>query len=322
MITVIVPVYNVQKYLERCVKSLLKQKYKDLEIILVDDGSTDLSGKMCDEYAERYSQIRVIHKENGGLSSARNAGIEQAKGEFLSFIDSDDWVSEEYFSYLYTLMQQNEADISECDFKYIDDGGKLYNSPHDNGECIVYTAKQAIKNLLLGNYIVTSATGKLYRRELFFQLRYPEGEIYEDISVTYEAILRSKKVAFGCRAHYYYYLRSGSISNSAFSPKRMEAMQHLQYAVGKVNETYPDMKRETQVALFRMAFAIWGEIEPSTDNKVYLKEMQRCVKESRMSVICSPKTSFKWKIKAIISFFGSHAVRYVIGRKFDDIKQD
>lgn len=315
MITVIVPVYNVQRYLDRCVTSIIKQKYSDLEIILVDDGSTDLSGEMCDEYAKKYSRIRVIHKANGGLSSARNAGIEQAKGEFISFIDSDDWIGEEYFSYLSALIQENDADIAECDFKYIDDDNKLYNSPHDNGECIVYTTEQAIRSLLLGNNIVTSAWGKLYKCRLFEKLRYPEGKIYEDIPVTYEAILQSKRIAFGCRAHYYYYLRRDSISNSAFSPKRMDAMRHLQYAVGRVNEKYPYMKKECGVALFRMAFAILSEIEPSADNMVYLREMESCVRENRKNVIFSSETSYKWKIKAIVSLFGNNAVRYITRRK-------
>ena len=192
-ISIIVPVYNVEKYLDRCINSILKQTYQNLEIILVDDGSNDNSGNMCDKYAQKDSRIRVIHKENGGLSDARNKGIEIATGEYIG-------------------IDNNDADISICGYTKFSEKDNIIESK-DYKE-YVYTTKEAMRELIKQEKFQDYAWNKLYKSKLFSEILYPFGRKMEDIGTTYKLFDASKKIVFCNKTLYYYFKRENSIVNN------------------------------------------------------------------------------------------------------------
>lgn len=231
LISVIVPVYKVEQFLPRCVDSLLSQTYHNLEILLVDDGSPDRCGEICDEYAAKDPRIRVIHKANGGLGSARNAGIAQAKGEYISFIDSDDWVDSDSYSRLYALLLKYSAQMVIAGrYDYYEKSGEERPGLCPQQEEKV-TGEEAARRILTWNHMDTAAWDKLYHRSLFASLRYPEGVIHEDYPVTYRAALLCKSCALGDFSFYHYNHRAGSITKSAFNRRdfaQLDAAMEIQ----------------------------------------------------------------------------------------------
>lgn len=224
LISVIVPVYRVEEYLERCVKSILSQTYKNLEVILVDDGSPDQCPAICDACAEKDARVKVIHQENKGLSGARNAGIDAASGEYLVFVDSDDYVSPHFIEELYQLLQDTGCAIGQCRFSYVKGDGLVEEG--DSAFCI-YRGESLMEQLYGPEEKATCfvvAWNKLYRAELFKEtgIRYPEGRIHEDEATTYRLFHEAKKLAFLDRALYGYYTENGGSITSVFSAKRLQ----------------------------------------------------------------------------------------------------
>ena len=224
LISVIVPVYRVEEYLERCVKSILSQTYENLEVILVDDGSPDQCPAICDACAEKDARVKVIHQENKGLSGARNAGIDVASGEYLAFVDSDDYVSPHFIEELYQLLQDTGCAIGQCRFSYVKGDGLVEES--DSAFCI-YRGESLMEQLYGPEEKATCfvvAWNKLYRAELFNEtgIRYPEGRIHEDEATTYRLFHEAKKLAFLDRALYGYYTENGGSITSVFSAKRLQ----------------------------------------------------------------------------------------------------
>lgn len=213
IVSVIVPVYNVERYLERCVKSLVTQTYKNIEIVLVDDGATDKSGSICDELSKQDERIRVIHKENGGLSDARNVGIGVSKGEYILLVDSDDFVAKTTCEELIKVAKDTDADmVSFRELKVDEESGKLLDDDDiESKSVIVLTGHEAGRNYLYGRYIQHSAWSKLYKRELFERLLFPVGMLAEDYATTYRYVSFCKKVAWYDRKLYYYRIRKNSI---------------------------------------------------------------------------------------------------------------
>ena len=218
LISIVVPVYNVEKYLRECVDSILAQTYPEFELLLIDDGATDSSGRICDEYAERDSRIRVFHKENGGLSDARNYGMDRIKGEYITFIDSDDLVGKDYLEILLRMAKEHKADISALGTIVFEDGGELPACTISD-DVIVETADEAILDMLLRKNFGLSAWGKLYASNLFNQIRFPVGKIYEDLFTTPYVAKKSTKIVFANSRQYYYRQRSNSIVHSKLSQK-------------------------------------------------------------------------------------------------------
>lgn len=218
-ISVIVPVYNVQKYLEECVQSILNQTFSDFELLLIDDGSTDQSGAIAEKLAENDSRIRVFHKENGGLSDARNYGIDRAEGDYLTFIDSDDYVDLTYFEKLVGLIGQFDADIS-CVSVY-ETAGRNTDGISKGATVGKFSGIEAIINSLLRHNIGISACGKLFFRNLFNEIRFPKGELYEDLLTLPYVFEKCKTVAYSSAKLYLYYQRPGSITNTRITEKHM-----------------------------------------------------------------------------------------------------
>ncbi|WP_180272735.1 glycosyltransferase family 2 protein [Konateibacter massiliensis] len=221
LISVVVPVYNVENYIRRCVDSILRQSYSNLEIILVDDESPDNCPNICDEYAKSDARLKVIHQKNAGLSGARNAGIEIAKGEFIAFVDSDDFLAEDFIETLYKAVADTDSDIAICKYEYVKDG--CMTQSHKPGERQVYSNIQTIENMYSpdGAFFVV-AWNKLYRRDLFTSIRYPKGRIHEDEATTHKLYYEAKQTVFVDRFLYGYFVDGESITRKKFNRNRLD----------------------------------------------------------------------------------------------------
>ena len=249
-ISIIVPVYNVEAYLEKCVESILKQTYTNLEILLVNDGSTDKSGELCDKLALRDHRIRVIHKENGGLSDARNRGIDEASSNLIGFIDSDDYIDEDMYETLYRQMVASKADLSMCGH---------YDVYHQIPEKQVAKIKtwelmpeEAIKMVMEAKILSVTAVNKLYKKALFEQLRFRIGKIAEDAFIMVDLIHQCSKIVATNEKKYYYVHRENSITTQKFSLKFLNVIEAYEQNAKIISENYPDLY---DVAIMRLNWA-------------------------------------------------------------------
>lgn len=245
-VSVIIPVYNVEQYLARCVDSILCQTYSKLEILLVDDGSPDGSGAICDAYAAKDARVRVIHKPNGGLSSARNAGIDASHGDYLSFIDSDDWIHPDTYRHLLDLMERMDASIA-CmgNLDVSERTGKITPAlcPQKE-ECI--TGEELVRRMFRWQGIDCAACDKVFRAELFADIRFPMNVVAEDTAIMYQVALKAPRAAMCDQPFYYYYHRYSSISYNAVSPKSFHYSQHTQKILAHIEKDYPGLLPEAK----------------------------------------------------------------------------
>lgn len=237
LISVIVPVYNVEEYLNKCVDSIINQTYKNIEILLIDDGSTDTSGAICDDYSQRYDNVKTYHKKNGGLSSARNFGIERASGEYLGFVDSDDYIHKEMYERLYSLIKENDADLSECLLTNVYNGKNLINNEKER--VLVVNSETAIDLALKAEIANVVAVDKLYRRSLFDNVRYPVGKTIEDGFVIVDILSQCDRIVITTEQMYYYVHRKGSITTDAFSTKSLDAIEAYEKNYNIIKNKYP-----------------------------------------------------------------------------------
>lgn len=228
LVTVIVPVYNVAGYLPQCLKSIVEQTYTRLEILVVDDGSTDKSGSIADEWALMDERIKVIHKPNGGLSDARNAALDVAQGDYITCIDSDDYVHTSYVERLYKALTATQADIAVCQWADFAQGNAPKTAPLPEPPVYKqYSQDEAIKAVFYQQGLTHSAWGRLYKRSLFEGTRYPKGMLYEDLAIAFDLLLKTGKVVRTSDTLYYYRRRSDSITGT-FSPKRGQVLDILE----------------------------------------------------------------------------------------------
>lgn len=239
LISVIIPVYNVEKFLDRCMQSVLMQTYQNLEIILVDDGSTDASGKLCDEYAKKDKRIRVVHKKNGGLSSARNAGLDMVKGDYVLFVDSDDWLELDMLQHLYTLLRENpDAQIAEC----------TITVSHTNESGIVQPKLKVVtktKQVMLNEFYRvskwkydTSVCNKLIRSSILGNFQFIE-TLNEDVEASLELVERTNILVSSNQKMYHYYVNNNGITRSKFSLADLDYLDVWDRIVEKTNKRFP-----------------------------------------------------------------------------------
>ena len=222
LISIIIPVYDVEPYLRKCVDSVLAQSHANLEVILVDDGSPDACGSICDEYAAKDARVTVVHKENGGLSDARNAGLDIMTGEYVAFVDSDDRVSPHYAEYLYGLLRAYDADIASCNYLPVREGGVVIKSKDSLVEDALYDKKRFGEMFSVMLYEENTSTydsvwTKLYKKHLFDDIRFPKGKLFEDLRTVPQLLQKSEKIIFGSEKHYFYHIRKNSIVTRQFS---------------------------------------------------------------------------------------------------------
>ena len=254
LISVIIPVYNVEKYLSKCIDSVLGQTYTNLDIILVDDGATDSSGRICDEYAAKDNRIRVIHKKNGGLSDARNAGIDIAQGSLISFLDSDDYLLNDFYDYIWGLMRKYNADMVATPLCSYADSGEILSSPSDESETLM-SDSDAIHNMFSRAGIPWCAQAKLYKTELFRNIRYPVGKLMEDKATTYKIFAKCKKIVYARSYKYMYLIRQGSIMHAKFSERNLHTFE-IQLALNDfIEKQYPSTVQRAHAYTGRVALA-------------------------------------------------------------------
>lgn len=230
LITIVVPIYNVAKYLNKCVDSLLNQTYDNLEIILVNDGSSDNCGNICDFYKKRDFRITVIHKTNGGLSDARNAGIEIAKGTYIAFVDSDDYVKADYIEKLFRGIEEHCAEVAVCSFELISETGKVIGIEEVAKEKICISGRRLLQKVLTpygGRYVI--ACNKLYKADIFKRLRFKEGKLYEDEYINFRLFWDCKKVALVPDRLYCYLQRQGSIQRTPLTLDKIDMKRGVHF---------------------------------------------------------------------------------------------
>ena len=254
LISLVIPVYNVEKYLDKCMESVLAQTYDNFEVILVDDGSTDNSGKMCDEYAKRDSRVIVYHKPNGGLSDARNFGVEHCNADLVSFIDSDDYVTEDYLEYLWYLMKKYNSDISfakkaqqfENNDPRID-----ANTPYDR----ILTTTDALHDFCVN---ATSACARLYKKQMLRLHLFPKGKLYEDLATVYKILADCKSAACGSKDIYIQVTRQGSIQHSGMNQNQLDIFTAAGNLYNFIIDNYPELQSDASV---RCMIAVGGLLD-------------------------------------------------------------
>ena len=228
LVSVIVPVYNVESYVAKCIESIINQTFKDLEIILIDDGSTDSSGSICDSFAEKDKRIKVIHKENGGLSSARNAGLDIAVGEYIVFVDSDDYINLKMVETLYLAIIDNKADLSICNYIHVNElGEEIGISELRLTKRQIISSEWMLERISRGWTFGAIAWNKMYSSKVFKKLRYPLGRINEDEFISHRVMAQAEKAVIIPDVLYYYLLRQGSITKTGFKLKNLDSVYAL-----------------------------------------------------------------------------------------------
>lgn len=249
LISVIVPIYNVEKYLQKCVDSIINQTYKNLEIILVDDGSPDNCPKMCDDYAEKDSRIKVVHKENGGLSDARNVGMEVATGEYVSFIDSDDYISLDFYETLLETIVDNDSDIVECGVVKFYENEK-FDKYNDDLKVTNYDTVDALDGLISESPFKQHVWNKLYKSSVALDIPYAVGKLNEDEFWTYQIFGKAKKVTRIYKTMYYYFQRGSSIMGNGYNIKRLDALEGKMNRQAYIEKNFPILTTKAKVDLY------------------------------------------------------------------------
>lgn len=317
LISVIVPIYNVEKYLPECIDSIIKQTYKNIEIVLIEDGCTDNSGRICDEYTKKDERIKVIHKNYSGVSGARNAGLDEAKGKYISFVDSDDYINEQFLEKLYNAIIENNTQIAQCNFIRVDDNkneihrrGYTENLKTKSGyEMIkeIYT-KKCWENIIIWN--------KLYQRELFEGIRYPVGKIHEDEFVTPKILYNVNSIAIVEEYLYNYRKNQNSIMGKIFKVERLDEIEAYE-------ERLKFFEQKGEKELYELTMKTYlGEIrECYMKTRTYIENSENVQKELVIKYRENYKRVLKCKYIDIISklkmsiFYISPKLHYVIKQK-------
>lgn len=285
-ISIIVPVYNVELYLEKCIETLVNQTYRNLEIILVDDGSPDNCPQICDEWAKRDKRINVIHKENGGLSDARNAGLQISTGEYISFVDSDDLINRNYIWALYYSMQSNDAEIAACDVKefYVDN--EIDTNKMEIETVKEYMPGEALEQLISGVGVRAVAWNKMYKRVLLEKEFFPKGRFHEDEFFTYRIIDKAKKIVYVDSVLYYYRQRQGSIMTTV-SIKHVDALEAFVERLYFLKQKYPMLYMQDKPGICILCAMHYREALRNRSEEA--KRMLKRIKECRKKIMFTPK---------------------------------
>lgn len=296
-VSVIVPVYNVEKYLRKCVESIKNQTYQNLEIILVDDGSTDCCGSLCDELSETDNRIKVIHKENGGLSDARNVGMDASSGDYIGFVDSDDYIDKDFYEILVANLEKCNADVSCCRYSNVwEDGTK--EAIGNDGETHIYEGSEALKEYIYGKKMDPFACNKLYQAELLGNKTYPKnrfrfikGILSEDNPFCIELFKQTNKVVLvGDSKYNYLQAREGAITSSKISQKRIDAVHYWDKVRQDCHKNYPELEEyalRRQVLFYIGLYnKIYKDKEHQSEAKYIKSFLKEHRKEIRESTIC------------------------------------
>lgn len=302
-VSVIIPIYKVEKYLQNCVDSVINQTYSNLEIILVNDGSPDNCGNICDEYAKKDTRIKVIHKENGGLSSARNSGLEVATGEWITFVDSDDYLKQDFIECLTSLSEHN-YDVGICLPQVFYDNKVAKDYRLLNTKKIVMNGIEALEIMLYQKQFDTSAWGKIYKRDLWKDIRFPVGKLYEDISTIYKVLLKSENIIYTNEKKYMYLQRKDSIMGRRFKVKDMDYIYECKKMMDEVEKF--NIRNLTLASRCRYVNANFSILLKIGNKKEFINERKEILDNIsifRNEVLMNSNSRLKTKIAIIMTYF-------------------
>ncbi|WP_455683148.1 glycosyltransferase family 2 protein [Thomasclavelia sp.] len=317
LISVIVPVYNIEMFVERCIKSIVEQTYKNLEIILVDDGSIDSSGDICDRWKSYDSRIKVIHKKNGGLSDARNCGLDIAGGNYISFIDGDDFIDKNMYRDMLNYINMYECDICICGICKTENDKEFVTRPYnyENKEFTIFNNELAIKEML-NNKIDVSSCNKLYKRNIIGELRFPYGKTNEDFALMYKLFYFSKKIIIINKNYYKYIQRDGSITTTKFNKKQFDKYYNCLEMLKFIEKEMPNAKDDAEHYLWYQTFCLLKTLYLEKFYNRYLdytKSLKHTLKKSTCKILLSRKLKLKEKVMYIL--MGSMPKLYVFYHK-------
>ena len=300
LISVIVPVYNIEEYICDSIDSILNQSYKNIEVLIVDDGSTDNTGKICDEYAAKDNRVSVFHIENGGAAHARNVALDKMTGEYVAFVDGDDYINKLYLEILYNNILKIKADIATCNWVEI----------HPNGmgvcgemiSCEIYDNERAIKELLYQVKIDSAMWAKLFKSSLFSDIRFPVGNIYEDLAIIYKLFEKSQRVSYNTYDGYFYLIRSSGTTLHDFTPKKMDLIDTLDEMDQYLSEKYPTLKKAIASRIVRGNFHIYLQVPRKQQFKKYRKRIEKNIRKLRRTVICDSEARNGTRISLGITY--------------------
>ena len=307
LISAIVPIYNVRPYLEKWFDSIARQSYQNLEIILVDDGSTDGSGELCEDLSKRDGRVRVIHKKNGGLGSARNAGIDAARGAILSFVDSDDWIEPGMYETLSGIMCRENAQIIACGIKKVSETGEVSYYQDNLKERSVYTREEALLELPKNERLSNSMCNKLFRRETIQGLHINEQIYYEDNPFTPQCIARAERIAYTAEPFYCYFERTGSISRKKFSEREFDRVTADRMRLEFYHEHFPQCEYAAAIAYIGSGLKVYYQsrrCQEARKRRVQLKE------ELKRTIRNYPDLPFTEKQRAKAKLFLASSALY------------
>lgn len=283
-ISVIVPIYNVEKYLDKCVRSIQRQDFSDIEIILVDDGSPDRCGVMCDAYEKEDDRIHVIHKKNGGLSAARNAGIRAARGKYIGFVDSDDYIAPDMYEILYQIIVIEGADIAVCGicdcFADSEHKSGKVNMSNDAQSHYVVDSYEAIRRTLESS---ASACNKLYKADLFSNIQFPVGKVAEDAHIMIRLLDYAKKIAITEAEKYYYIHHEGTITTKMYHPQILSVIEAWGNNLDFIQRKYPALILQAECRYYWSIFYVLDRMMVSTDNSDP-KKKKELIKKIRFNI--------------------------------------
>jgi len=300
-ISIIIPVYRVEAYLPRCLDSVLGQTYRNLEIILVDDGSPDACGQICDRYAEKDGRIHVIHKKNEGVAEARNDGIAYARGEYICFLDSDDWLREDACEVLYRGLKQYDADcaVGRC-IKVIDRDGQLAPGKEECVPVRCESSREAMRQVLLEGSAVWN---RLFRRRVFDRVRFPVGRINDDEVVALHAYAECNKIVFLDQAVYYYRIRRDSITTSKFSVRNVDCYYNSRDNLDFVKQRAPELADCAEYKCIKAMLYCYVNLKKMKKDAragELLEELRGEIRRHRAAAWRNPYVAFPMKLLAIV----------------------
>ena len=302
-VSIVIPVYNVEEYLQYSVGSLRQQTYSNIEIILVDDGSTDRSGEICDQYAQEDDRIRVLHLQNGGISYARNNGVRVATADWIMLLDSDDYYDRRTVEYLMGLKEQYKVDlVSTPVIEVRNHEDKDFSGDLNEKSARKLDRHTALKEMFYGHHVGTHSGGKLYKKEILLQHPYPEGMIYEDLAVAYEHIACCEEIAVSDLNLYKYYRRPGSIVNSSYSDRLLDFYKAMEWNRAYVERDYPDDPEMKKAVNTRYVFNGLHVVHAMLGSHMYkeIKKIRRDYSHYFGTIVLDKYITTKNKLKYVL----------------------
>lgn len=319
LISVIIPVYNVENYINKSITSVINQSYNNIEIILVNDGSTDNSGNICDTFAKDDSRIRVIHKANSGVSAARNSGIEAARGDYICFIDSDDYISEDYVKHMYDVAAKYDSDITTTNQFKIWDNGKtveLFKRNEPYGTVTLKSGIETLSDMLYGKTCYATCCCKLYKKEIFKDIRFPEYRMGEDSFTMYKCFLNAESVAHLYQPDYYYIQHEASAMHSDDYSKFYDYIELSDAFMRIVSKSYPELFLPAVNRLIENNF--WVYMKMRKDPVKYKKQLSHIIKNIkiyRKYAIKDKNVCLRTRTACLLSILGMN----ILNKIYDNI---